>query len=576
MAFGSYDPTVATVNPAIDSISPYSTTVTGVAPGKAAIWATATLSDGRFCQASGSTDCDINVPAPTQCSTPVPVDPPTALCAPVSGTSIITWQWNAVSDTSAGPGKYATDYEVGIYNSSGVLVNIPNNNTWQPASAFGCSGGGVCQWPTPLPAGTYYSLIRARGTCLASALAKSDFTLPVCIGTLYTVSGKLFNDTNRNGKSVADGDINYSGTFTVSSFPAAGVTYPGNGTYQISNLPEGQYTVTFGGLDASHSFTYPPSSSLIVSVGSSCYYPVTSEAKCASGDTGNNCTSSGTGCSGNLTGLNAGVVDNTVSGAIWIQTTGADLRLDKGTFVNLLPPATYTSIPFVGGMPGIVFSGKSTPSFGLGQASITNWIAGSPLYPEVFTDTHSIIPTSYTFLTETAQSSNIIPTPLSSVTSSLGRGIYITGGDLTINSPVDFGTGNFIILVNGNLNINARITVPVGSTLVFSVKGDITVNKTLGEAASSTSSTIEGLYSADHDFIADGNNNCPASDLRLNVAGSVIANAGRGGGVFVNRRSLCTDNSSYPSVSFIERPDFMLNYPSFVRQIPRAWQELAP
>jgi hypothetical protein len=254
--------------------------------------------------------------------------------------------------------------------------------------------------------------------------------------------------------------------------------------------------------------------------------------------------------------------------------------LDKNNFFKPIPPATYISVPFAPDIPpGVVFTGASTYN---GQASATpyDWKVGSPNYPEFFTDTHSNIPTSYTFLVSTAQALNIPLTPtISSVDSSIKPGIYVTTDEgLTINSPITFGTGNFVILVNGDLNINAGITVPVGSTAVFSVKRDITVSKTVGEAASSTSSTIEGLYSADHSFIADGDRGlyCPTEDKRLNVAGSVIANAGRQGGAFVNNRSLCADNSTDPSVSFTERPDFMLNYPSFVKQIPRAWQEMAP
>jgi hypothetical protein len=84
------------------------------------------------------------------------------------------------------------------------------------------------------------------------------------------------------------------------------------------------------------------------------------------------------------------------------------------------------------------------------------------------------------------------------------------------------------------------------------------------------------LYSADNDFIADGANSCPAADLRLNIGGSVVANAGRSNGTFVNNRDLCAGNSSNHSVSFIERPDFMLNYPHFVKQNIRVWQEVAP
>ena len=132
-------------------------------------------------------------------------------------------------------------------------------------------------------------------------------------------------------------------------------------------------------------------------------------------------------------------------------------------------------------------------------------------------------------------------------------------------------------MINGNLNINEEIHIPIGSTAIFSAKGNITVNKGIGEPASSIAPTIEGLYSADGNFVADGNKNCSlTSDLRLNVGGSVIANAARGGGTFVNNRDLCAGNASFPSVSFIERPDFILNYPNLVQQTTRAWQEVAP
>jgi len=256
------------------------------------------------------------------------------------------------------------------------------------------------------------------------------------------------------------------------------------------------------------------------------------------------------------------------------------MRWDSG-FNNFLPSSNiYASIPGSGGMPGIIFSGASTPSFGNGQASSNpfNWQAGSPTYPEVFTDTHSLIPTSYGFLLGTAQKSGITPIPIVSLADITTHGIYKVEGDLNLaGADYTFGAGNFIILVNGNLNINRRIKVPVGSTAIFSASGDIGVNSALGETVSSTATTIEGLYSADNNFIADGNNNCAiGADLRLNIAGSAFANAGRAGGTFVNNRTLCGDNNSYPSVSFVERPDFILNYPAMVQQTTRTWQEIAP
>lgn len=374
----------------------------------------------------------------------------------------------------------------------------------------------------------------------------------------------MFIDANSDTRST--GDSGYGGDVTIR------VVNNGTGSgyavtrsipvYVASNLPAGQYTVTFSEpLAAGYRFTYPPPNpvnrSLIVTVGPSCS-PSGPEAVCNIG---------------NVYNLNAGVTNFLQA---WLQSIGSDMRWDSG-FNNPLPSGKYASIPAADGMPGIIFSGASTPNFGSGQASQTyNWKVGNSANPEVFTQTHSLIPTSYRFLLETAQGSGITPAAIASVDSSLAHGIYKTDGNITINTPVTFGSGNFIILINGNLTINSRIIVPVGSTAIFSAKGNITVNRTVGEGAASAAPTIEGLYSADNNFIADGANNCPTVDLRLNVAGSVIANAGRTGGTFANNRTLCIDNSSYPSVSFIERPDFILNYPSMVSQTARAWQDVAP
>jgi prepilin-type N-terminal cleavage/methylation domain-containing protein len=71
--FGSYYTNIATVDPLFDTTSPYSTTVRAIAPGISAVWATATLSDGRICQSTGTSDTDVTVtipPSPTPTLTP--------------------------------------------------------------------------------------------------------------------------------------------------------------------------------------------------------------------------------------------------------------------------------------------------------------------------------------------------------------------------------------------------------------------------------------------------------------------------------------------------------------------------
>ena len=249
-----------------------------------------------------------------------------------------------------------------------------------------------------------------------------------------------------------------------------------------------------------------------------------------------------------------------------------------GGFVNNLPSGNFASLPGSGKSPGIIFSGEFSPNFGDndGKASVTNWQVGgsSSLTREVFTDTHNLIPTSYNFLLETAKGSGITPKTVTSIDADTRtfHGIYQVKGDLSLTAPLTFGTGNFIILVDGNLNINANVVVPLGSTVIFSVSGDINIEPNV--------TSLEGLYSADEDLTVKSKSNCASSiaDTQLTVKGTFVANAGRKAikGIFNNQRTLCSNNNTYPSISFVERPDFMINYPSMVKQIIRAWQDVAP
>jgi len=211
------------------------------------------------------------------------------------------------------------------------------------------------------------------------------------------------------------------------------------------------------------------------------------------------------------------------------------------------------------------------------------------------------VSSSYRYLLETVNYSEINKKGVSNLCTtndsyncildpSLTHGLYWiigAGGidaDLNLNGagytfPVPEGSRDYVILVKGNLNINEEIHVPVGTTVIFSATGNITVNKNIGTAivTDSTTTPIEGFYSADHDFIIEGINDCSIGpDKRLNIGGTVVANAWRIGGTFINNRNLCVNNQNYPSVVFIQRPDFLLNYPNLVSQIPRSWREEKP
>ena len=386
----------------------------------------------------------------------------------------------------------------------------------------------------------------------------------------YSIRGNVFNDADGNRKK-GTGESFYPGTMVITRSPSLG-NYSGptattgttNGNYSFTNLPARSYTVTFSEpLSAGYSFTYPlalPLRSLTVTVGPSCT-PVGIEPTVCS--------------SGNVSNLNAGV---TITKDPWFQSVGSDIRWDSGKFdAPSVPVGKYISDIGLGGMPGIIFSGGKTgltPCFGstcIQNPSTKKWQVGAGSYTEVFTDTHSVIPTSYNFLLETALGSGITPsTTLSSPLPNFipNHNIYKIAGNLTVSAlGVTFGSGNFVILVDGNLTINGNIIVPAGSTVIFSVKGDITIDKSV--------TSIDGLYSADKNFTVNGDTTCPPYN-QLKINGSVIVNAGRSGGIFTNNRTLCGDNSTTPSVQFIERPDFMLNYPSMVTQTTRSWQDTPP
>ncbi len=278
----------------------------------------------------------------------------------------------------------------------------------------------------------------------------------------------------------------------------------------------------------------------------------------------------------------------------WIQSTSADIRKDNG-FSNQIPAnascGSYASLAVAGGSPGIIYSGAGVSSFGSGQASVTNWVTGGSIYPSTYTPTRpNLIRTSYNYLSSVAKLAAITPIDLQTVCTGgltscalpaiLDNGVYIANGNLTLTGGTYTfpANRNFVILVNGNLNINVKIIVPNGSTATFSSAGNIIVDASIGEVDfTSTASNIEGFYSADRSFIASGANNCAAgTDKRLNIAGAVIVNAALGTGTFQNNRTLCTGNAQCPVFSVKERLDFVLNAPEFIKHPNYTYQELAP
>jgi hypothetical protein len=321
----------------------------------------------------------------------------------------------------------------------------------------------------------------------------------------------------------------------------------------------------------------------------------------------------------------------------WIQTKDSDIRIESpdsiissgvpigSIFSNPLPgsisdsPAqfcgtadysnAFVSLQGAGGTPGIIFSGTNDYSFGAGLASITTtnppygWVVGGSFANDY--NSQLTRKTSYDFILSKATQGGLTPIDLTADMSSgvpvnhcgigltdcsldssiLEHGLYIAKDDLrltTDSGSYTFGNGqNYVILVNGNLTISTKILVPIGSTAIFIVKGDIIIDPVVGsDVITSVSPDIEGMYSADNDFIIEGISNCGASpsipDKRLNLAGNIVTGAGGTGGAFINRRDLCEGDATCPVFFVSGRPDFILNLPTLIRYTNYTWQEVSP
>ena len=91
---------------------------------------------------------------------------------------------------------------------------------------------------------------------------------------VYSISGNVFSDQNIN-KLLDNGETNYASNFSISINPNAGtVTTDANGSYTITNLPPGAYTVSYLSLPDGYRMTSPlngppPGYSVIVGPGCS-------------------------------------------------------------------------------------------------------------------------------------------------------------------------------------------------------------------------------------------------------------------------------------------------------------------
>ncbi|EKE05814.1 MAG: hypothetical protein ACD_19C00176G0036 [uncultured bacterium] len=197
MAFGSYNTEVATVSPTSDTVSTYNTTVYPVAVGSTAVWATATLSDGRTCPSSSATDTNITVTV-----------------------AII----NGSCGTSNG-GNFYTTPPVSPYTlcTSGTASAVTNNGPWYwtcvgsgGGTTASCSAnkkvdGGWSAWSTPSSLCGYTGTQTRTCTNPAPQNGGAD-----CVGP----STQNYTNPPCSWWQVKDGDVTTDGDLT-SKVPAS-------------------------------------------------------------------------------------------------------------------------------------------------------------------------------------------------------------------------------------------------------------------------------------------------------------------------------------------------------------------
>jgi len=156
-------------------------------------------------------------------------------------------------------------------------------------------------------------------------------------------------------------------------------------------------------------------------------------------------------------------------------------------------------------------------------------------------------------------------------------------------TSLSFASGNqhIILLVNGNLRISTPISIPSGSILIIAASGTITIDKSVGNQAGSSTGLLEGLYSSEKNIILESKfSSTPCqtsgdSDLQLTVNGSLIADALHpfstdGNGSLINNRTLCANNPKTPALIVKQRLDFLTSLTDFYKPSSGLWKEVNP
>lgn len=578
---GSYDATGETgvSNPSL-SLSPADSGALSTTANGSYTFSTVPKGNHTLTLASGS------IPAGYASSVTNPVS------LPLNANTTYNFPLQAVTPPPAcTPGSISLNPAGGTANPGGTVTlsvtsctNVENPNDGVPPPPFTWNPDTGGNNPPPTVSGQTDTPTSSTTTWTAPAcpLAQTTYTPQVTIGGPGGTTNYTTSITVPSTVTVTANVRDVSGVGACNS--SSGVAYNNGGTGATLNITNGgsvnQNQTTNSGTGAT-AFTCLPQGSYQLSLQVPSGYAVigTDVTPAVESPLGSNGVSFATGSSNQVATFCIAPLDP------WFQTSVGDVR-----FLNLSNPVpSGLKASTDADYPGIFYSSDSNANLGRGAASVKNWVINNEYSYNADTENRNG-GMSYDFYKSKTKQDGVTITQISSgtfdQTQITGSGVYEAPGDLTINLYTHVNGRRVVILVNGNVTINAStISIPQNQGIfIVAAKGNITIGKTVGTATlNSTASNIDGYYTAQGSIILDGDTcaDGTTSDLRLNIGGTLVANSLKpfsttGTGTLQNKRSLCTNNLLYPSLYINARPDFITQLTDFYKTTYTKWQEVNP